>query len=229
MGYIDRIVAESVSAGRTLPTGKQVLVKSEGELNKWNGDEFARRPAGQTAQQSWDYWKQSRDSVRRLMSGMSEADLDRPAWMPLWLGWATARELLGFSLVHAVGEYTELRMRLKKKEPQASAAAKNLRLSMMMEMMGLFMNKDAAKGTRLVAVWNFKGDGGGVWTQTIDDGQFALQQGRTDKRDIEFKTTFDGFEKVTRKMGNPMLMMLTGQFRVSGIRRMGKFQQLFPM
>jgi hypothetical protein len=229
MGYMDRMVAESVSAGKSLPVENQVVVKSESELNKWNGDEFARRPAGQTAQQAWDYWKQSRDAVRKAVSRMSDADLAGPAWMPIFMGWATARDLLEFSLVHAVGEYTELRMRVKKKEPQPSAAAKNMRLDMMMNVMGVIMNQEAAKGKKLVVVWNFRGEGGGVWTQTIDDGKFAVQPGRAGKRDIEFKTTFNGFEKVARKMGNPMLMMITGEMRVSGMRKMGAFQKLFPM
>jgi len=80
-----------------------------------------------------------------------------------------------------------------------------------------------------VAVWNFKGEGGGAWTQSIDHGNFSVQEGRADKRDVEFKTTFDGFEKMSRKMGNPVLMMITGEFRVSGMRKMGTFQKLFPM
>ncbi len=80
-----------------------------------------------------------------------------------------------------------------------------------------------------MAVWNFKGEGGGAWTQSIDHGNFSVQEGRADKRDVEFKTTFDGFEKMSRKMGNPVLMMITGEFRVSGMRKMGTFQKLFPM
>ncbi len=150
MGYLEEMVASNVTAGKSLPADKQVMTKTLAELNQWNATEFAKRPAGLTAQQAWDQWKQNRDAVRKAMSGLSDADLDRPAWMPIFMGWATVRDLLAFSVVHAVGEYTELRFRLKKKEPQPSAAGKNLRLATMMDAMGLLMNK---KSRRTLISW----------------------------------------------------------------------------
>lgn len=229
MAYLERMVVENARAGKAIPASKQVVTKSMAELNQWNAAEFAKRPAGQTAQQSWDQWKSAREDMRKHMGTLSDADLDKPAWMPIFMGWATVRDLLMFSLVHAVGEFTELRLRLKKAGPEPTATAKNIRLRMMMDAMGLMVNQEAAKDAKFTAVWNFRGEGGGVWTQVIDHGKFEVRDGRADKRDVEFKTSFNGFEKASRKLGNPLLMMLTGEMRVSGMRKMGAFQKLFPM
>lgn len=97
-----------------------------------------------------------------------------------------------------------------------------MRLEMMIGVTGVLMNNEAAKGAKVVAVCNFQNEGEGRWTQTIDDGKYAVQPGRVGKRDCEFKTTFDEFDKVAGKLANPMLMMLMGEVRVSGMRKMGR-------
>lgn len=227
MGYIDGMVAENITKGRDLPPDKQVLVKNVTEMNEWNAAYFATRPAGQSGPQALEQWRKTRDLIRQVAAKMTEADLAKPVWFPLFMGWATAGDLLYFSLVHAVGEYVELMLRRGKSGPLPSAVATRLREGLMVNFMPVMIDREAAKDKDFKAVWTFK-DSRASWTLHIKDGAATVQEGRAPQRDVEIKTDLVGFEKVTRKMGNPLMMMLTGQFRVSGMSKMGTFQKLMP-
>lgn len=229
MSFIDDMVARNISAGESLPEVERVLANDESKLSSWNAERLAKRPAGQSGPQSLDQWKRSRQAIMDAISRFTEADLDRKAWLPVYMGWVDARTLLGFSLVHAVGEYSELMMRLKKRGPLPTSKGINLRYDLLMGVMPLIMKKEAAKGVALTAVMTFTGPGAGSWTINVKDGACQVSAGRPGKRDVEMTTTFLGFEKLGRKMGNPMLMMLTRQLKVSGMGKMGTFGKIFPM
>ena len=229
MSFIDDMVAHNISAGDSIPEVERVLANDEASLRSWNAERLATRPAGQTGPQSLDQWKKSRQTILDAVSRFTEADLNRKAWMPIFMGWADARGLLSFSLAHAVGEYWELMTRLKKHGPLPTAKDIKFRFDMVMGVMPLLMKKEAAKGVTLTAVMTFTGPGGGSWTLNIKDGECQVSEGRAAKRDLEMTTDFSGFEKMGRKMANPMIMMLTRQVKVSGMGKMGTFGKIFPM
>jgi hypothetical protein len=229
MSQIDQMVARNVTMGENLPQPEQVLLDSESKLNSWNGALLAKKAAAQTGPQSLEEWKKTRQQLRDIMSKLTEADLARKAWLPIYTGWSDVHGLLGFSLVHATGEYSELLMRLKKRGPLPTARAINFRFDMLMRYMPLIMNKEAAKTASLTSVMTFTGEGGGSWTIDVQNGACTVTDGRPARRDLEMTTSFLGFEKMSRKMANPMLMMLTRQLKISGMRKMGAFGKLFPM
>ena len=228
MVFFDKaMVVDAIAKGGN-PSDKWLL-KSVPEINAWNGREFAKRPADQTAVKSLEQYKASQESIRQMVKGLKESDASRPSWIPLMMGQATVRDALMFCLVHNVGEYTELRLRLGGKPPPPTPESVHFRLAAMMAFMGMLANPEEAKKTRMTVIWNFTGPGGGAWTFNIGDGKCVVTDGKAQKPDLMITTTLEGFEKMMRKMQNPMLMMLTRQVKVKGMRKMGVFQKLFPM
>ena len=228
MAYFDGVmVATPIAKGDRLLESERWLLHSVGEINKWNADEFAKRLGGQTAQKSLEEWKAKRDVLRKSMANMKDADLGKRVWIPLMMGWSTVGDALMMALVHGAGEYAELRMRLKGKAPELSANAAHARLGFMLFIMGVGVNKELAKEP-FTAVWNFTGNGGGTWTLAAANGACKVTEGPAQKADVTMTTDFYTFERLGRKMGSPMMLMLTGKMKVKGMSKMGTFKKLFP-
>src|SRR5579871_5541139 len=121
LAYCTRdLVVRGLVMGADMPAQEQELLTSPAELNAWNDREFAARPADQTVAQSLDQWRESCEALRRVTAAMTDADLARPFWMPIYRGWATARDGLDFCRNHAWSEFTQLRIHMGRNEPVPS-------------------------------------------------------------------------------------------------------------
>jgi hypothetical protein len=113
LAYCNRdIVARGLQLGPDYPEAEQELLASPEALNTWNARKLAERPADQTVEQSLAQWQESCATIRRLAAGMTDADLARPCWQPIFMGWGTARDLLAFCLNHDWSEFTQLRIHM---------------------------------------------------------------------------------------------------------------------
>jgi putative sterol carrier protein len=132
-----------------------------------------------------------------------------------------------FCLVHDVGEYAELRLRRGGDTPAPPETAIHSRLEFMMEFMSMLAKSENAGSEPFKLVWHFEGPGGGAWTLSVANGNCDLEEGRAADSDVVMTTTFENFEKMTRKMSNPMWMMLTRQLKMKGFFKMRKMSKIF--
>lgn len=228
MAFFDRVMAvERIVKGASVPKQERWLLRTGADINAWNAKEFAKRPAGQTPQQALQEWRATHDALRKAVAGLTDADLDKKAWMPLVFGWVTVRDVVGGCALHGAGEYTELWLRLKKKAPEPPPEAMRLRLEMFMPLVGSLAAHLAPKSAKFTAVWNLTGPAGGTWTFRIADGACTVAEETAQKRDFEITMSPIVFEMIGRKMGNPLLLMLTRQVKVKGFSKMGTFGKLF--
>jgi len=228
LAYFDGIMAKYLAYGPNVPDDDQLLVRSMGQLNEWNRREFARRAPGHTVQDSLKAMHETRDTIRRQLSAMTDRDLDTPAWMPLIFGHATKRDLLQAIVVHNVAEYWKLWIRTGKRGRAPSPAAVHKRLAFMMAFMPVTMNRELAAKTPFTAVWTFDGPGGGSWTFAVANGTCTVTEAAAPRSDIRITMKPETFQKLIAKMTPPPLLMLTGQMKVKGLMAMGTFGKLFP-
>ena len=227
LAYFDRMVARAVREGPASPADHMHL-RSIGDIHAWNAREFARRPAGQSVQESLAQMKQSREELHGLISRMSDAELDQRAWMPLVFGWGPRRAVAQASIIHNLAEYWKLWIRTGKRAPAPSPDAVHARLDFMMRFMPASMNKELAARTPFTAVWNFDGPGGGAWTFRVRNGACTVTEEFGSPADVTITMKPETFHKLVVKMSSPPVLMLTGQLKVKGLGKMGTFGKLFP-
>src|SRR5438552_4743558 len=92
VAYFDRVmVADVIEAGASLPESERFELLSARRINEWNVAEFAKRPAGQTPQQSVSEMLNQRERIRRLIADLTDGDLPRPAFSHCFgVGFSTA-------------------------------------------------------------------------------------------------------------------------------------------
>ncbi len=95
LAYFDLdVIATAIRRGLNVPLREQVL-RSEAEQDAWNEIKFTQRPADTTPQQCLEQMWSSRQAIRDAIAGLSEADLERPVFIPLvGLGWVSIRVAL---------------------------------------------------------------------------------------------------------------------------------------
>lgn len=96
-----------------------------------------------------------------------------------------------------------------------------------MPFIGTLVDPELAKRIKFTAVWNLTGPGGGTWTYRIADGVCTVAEEAARKRDFEITMSPVTFEAMSRKMGNPLILMLTRQLKIKGFSKMGTFGKVF--
>jgi putative sterol carrier protein len=228
LAYFDATLAKYLVYGPNVPADDQLHLRSMGDLNEWNRRELAKRGPNHTIADTLSAMRQSRDTVRRFVAGITEKDLDRRTWMPLIFGWTTAREVLRAIIVHNVAEYWKLWIRTGKRAAAPSPDAVHLRLDFMMQFMPVSMNRELAAKKPFVVAWNFVGAGGGVWTFNVANGSCRVTTTMPTRTDLIITMAPENFHKLVAKMTPPPLLMLTGQMKIKGFGAMGTFARLFP-
>lgn len=230
LSYFDQeIVATPIARGRDVPLAEQRVQRTRRELDAWNAERFAARPADETVEQSLARMRRSRENLRRAAARLD--DLDAPGFTPLLgTGWVPARMLLGAGVAHSWAHYTEARLRLGRRGPLTSEAATHRTLAFFMELMPMFASKaEIAKGP-FAATMVFTGPGGGAWTMRVADGALTASEGAAPDADVVLTQSAETFEKTHSNISSPMWLMLTGQLKVKGFGKMGRFGKLmaFP-
>jgi hypothetical protein len=179
LAYFDReLIARGLALGPDYPRAQQERYQTMAEVNAWNAREFAKRPLGQTPQESVAQTRAVRDEIRRLTADLTDADLARPFYMPLLgMGWVNAGMGLTLLAVHNWSEYTQLRVHAGRTEPLPSAAATNTYMGAIIGLMGMMMDRSAAQGLDFTLVYDFTDPGVSPMTFRVHDGSSLFPWG----------------------------------------------------
>jgi len=199
------------------------------EINAWNERMFAKRPPGQTAEESVAQWRETCAEIRFLAAGMSDADLERPFFMPLLFGWTTAREGFAFTRSHDWSEFIQLRFHMGRGEPTPSPEITRAYLARIISFFPMFLNQEAAAGQNFTAVLAFTDPGVGAFTLTVTDGMAAFGEGTAPDADVVMTQSAESFVKTMNGMHDPAAAMQTGEIQVNDFAALATFGQLFPV
>lgn len=229
LAYYDReMTVVPIERGLDVPADERHAMRTMAELNAWNAQKFAERPANQTPEQSLQQMHATREALRRCLARLGEADLDRPAWVKLPLmGWVSVREVLGACYMHTWKHFLELRLRLRRDTPMLSAGQTHRGLECFMNFFPKFLDPQQIQPLKLTAVMDFSGPSGGAWTFQIADGACQVCKGHAEHADLVMTQTPETFIKSASGMLNPMWGLLTGQMKVRGFRAMPTFGKVF--
>ncbi len=229
LAYCNRdIVVRGLELGPDYPEAEQELLASLEALNAWNARKFGERPSDQTVAQSLGQLANSRQAIRRITARMNDADLARPCWQPVFMGWGTATNLLMFCLTHDWSEFTQLRIHMGLSEPTPSPAITQAYLGAMLSFFPMFLNSEAANGP-FTTVMAFTDPDVGAWTIEVADGAASLSYGAGENPDLVLMQSSEIFEKSFRGIHNPADAIQSGEVQVSNLESLATFGQLFPM
>ena len=128
----------------------------------------------------------------RVLDGLSEADLDRPAMSPGWDRPGTIRDLFFASYLFLPSQYQEIRKVAKKKLPHWMEASTpeqvHYHLERTFHYMPLIFRSDRGADMQATYVFTMEGDGGGQWAIKIGGGKAESEDGAPASFDMELKT-----------------------------------------
>lgn len=230
LAYFDlEVIAAAIERGLSVPTSEQVL-RTEAEQDIWNEIRFTQRPADCTPQQCLEQMEASRQAVRDAVAGLSEAELERPVFIPLvGLGWVSLRVALETCYSHTWNHLMQLRFWMKCQAPTPSPAQTHHALSYFMDAFARNMDRQLAVQTSLTTVMDFSGLGGGVWTLHVADGICRVSEGRATQAELVIVQSPETFVRTRTGIERPRLARWRGKIKVSGWGKLGMFEKLFPI
>jgi hypothetical protein len=232
LAYCNRdLVSRPMKLGRDLPVEERLSFATVDDLNEWNEREFANRPAGQTAEESLAEWHDSQDEMRQIVSDWTDADLDRPWWMPFLGGmWLEARNALGWTLAHDWSEFMQLRIHMGRSKPVPNPATTNHYLGMVIVgQYPLMLDVEAAQGREFRAIMAFTDPGVSNFSIEVVDGQASAKPGEVENPDLVITQSVESFEK-TRSGLRPLTQAIQeGEVQVNDMESLATLGELFPM
>ena len=230
LAYFDLdVIATAIRRGLNVPLREQVL-RSEAEQDAWNEIKFTQRPADTNPQQCLEQMRSSRQAIRDAIAGLSEADLERPVFIPLLgLGWVNIGVVLETCYSHTWNHFLQLRLWMKCNTPTLSPEQNQRALSYFMTSFAKNVDRTQARQTRLTVVMEFSGAGGGTWTLHVGGGTCSVSKGRPACADLVITQSSETFVKTRTGIQKPFLARLSGKIRVRGWRNLGTFGKLFPI
>lgn len=232
LAYCNRdLIARPIELGRDLPAAEREAFAGVEELNAWNARKFAERPAGQTIQETLAQLAASRDEIRRVTAGMTDADLAREVWMPFMGGnWVTARDPLYFCVTHDWSEFMQLRIHMGDSEPVPSPGITNMYLSGMIGMaFPMFLDPEAAAGREFTAVFAFTDPGVSAIGINVADGAATVTPTEPNGADLVLTQSAETWEKTFRGITTFPEAIQSGAIQVSSMEGLATFGELFPM
>jgi putative sterol carrier protein len=230
LAYFDReVIATAIKRGLTVQTLEQLQL-TWAEQDGWKEIQFTPRPTATTPEQCLEQMWASRQAIRDAFAGLSEADLDRPVFLPLvGLGWVSVRLALETCFSHTWNHLMQLRCWMKCTTLMPGPAQTQRALSYFLASFARNLNREQAAQTHLTAVMGFSGLDGGVWTLQVAGGSCQISEGAAAHADLvivqspeTFVTTRTGIEHPTQALG-------TGQIQVQGLGNLATFEKLFPI
>lgn len=230
LAYCNRdIVIRGIEAGAHLPEEKQELLATPEDIHKWNARKFSERLADQSEAQSVAQWRATCDRIRHLTAQMSDVDLEKPFWMPLFSGWTTALTGLEFCRSHDWSEFTQLRIHMGQEEPMPSANVTKAYLKQTLSFFPMFLNAEMAAGRQFSAVMAFTDPGIGAYTIRVTDGMATVKEGDHPNADLMMMQSATTYEKTLRGILNPVEAIQSGLVQVNNFESLATFGELFPM
>ena len=227
MYYFDQeLIADGIAKGPDVPVDQQVAMHTMGDVSAWNASWFARRPADQTPDKSLLQMRSSREAIRRAVAGLSDADLAWPVWFSLVSvrGWRTVDFALWVCLIHTWMEFMQLRLHAQRDRPVPSPAITHIAIGGYTRLLQIFLDQERAAETRLTAIREITGPGGGAWTIEVVDGACTITEGRPAQADLVVAQSPEVYVKAPL----PIVVMKNREAQVSDWEKLAIFSQLFP-
>jgi putative sterol carrier protein len=231
LAYFDlEVIATAIRRGLNVPISEQVM-RTEAVQDAWNEIRFTQRPASTTPQQCLEQMRACRKAIRDAVAGLSEADLERPVFIPLvGLGWVSVRVALETCYSHTWNHFMQLRFWMKCIAPTPSPKQTHRALSYFMASFARNLDREqAAEQPGFTAVMEFSGSGGGAWTLDVAGGTCHASEGRAARADLVMIQSPETFVKTRTGIEHLRLAMLAGKIKVHGLRNLGTFEKLFPI
>lgn len=230
LAYFDRFMAWYAEAGTDLPVEEQLQLDSIAAMGRWNAEQFALRPAGQTPAESVAEMQAARNGLRALMAGLTDDELSRPAWMSLTVlrGWRTVEMVLSVCLMHTWSEFFQLRLLMGRATPEPDPAITHMVLDVLMLGMHGNLDHEAAAQQPLLVQYNITGAGGGRWTVSLTGEGARIVESNTAKPDLVFEQSVEMQVKTFYNMHDPALAIQQGAIRVQGMDQLATYAQLLP-
>ena len=141
LAYFDReVIVTAIKRGPHVHTLEQFL-RTEAEQEAWNDITLTQRPTATTPERCLEQMWASRDAV----AGLSEADLERPVFLPLvGLGWVSVLVALESCYSHTWNHFMQLRFWMKCNTILSGPAQTHRALSYLMASFAQNMNREQA-------------------------------------------------------------------------------------
>ena len=170
----------------------------------------------------------------RILEGMNEADLDKPASSPGWDRPGTVRDLFFASYLHLPGHYQDIRRATKRKLPHWMEASTPEEVHYQLDRTFHFMPLIfwSSRGADMQAVYAFtmEGEGGGQWAIRIGSGKAESQDGAPASFDSEVRTKPGLWMDLSQGDLNPALAIMTRKVQLGGNTGLAmKLNQLFEV
>ncbi|MEO8354462.1 MAG: DinB family protein [Chloroflexota bacterium] len=239
LSYIDRLcVARSIELGEMLPAADQVQLRTLNELNAWNQGKFAARRADQKVEESLEQMYESREYVRQVTAGLSDADLLKPAWFPLlnMRGFRSAQVALAFCAGHVWQHMEEARVRHGHPGtlvgPELTHAMLNgtipgIPLYLIIPTTTLFLNAGRAKELGFSFALNITGPGGGLWDFRVSDTGWQVGEVESADTNLVLSMDLDTYIKMRHFISDMAPLIESGDIRASDDRALAVYNQLF--
>jgi hypothetical protein len=231
LAYCNRdLVSRPIKLGRDVPVEERVSIATMDELNEWNALEFAARPAVQTAEESLAELRTSWAEIRNIITEWTDADLERPWWMPFMGGmWLTVRDGLQWTLGHDWSEFMQLRIHLGRSEPVPNPEITTQFLGMVFGgQYPQMLDVEAAQGREFRAVMTFSDPGVSSFTIEVSEGAVNVRPGEVKQADLVISQSAESFEK-TRSGIRPLADGIQkGEVQVNDMESLATFGELFP-
>jgi hypothetical protein len=232
LAYCNRdLVYTPAKFGRDLPVDQRVTISTMADLGEWNEREFAARPPGQTPEETMAQLRASWDEIRQLVSEWTDADLERPWWMPFMGGvWLTAGDGLRWTLGHDWSEFMQLRIHMGRSEPVPSPAITTHFLGAVIG--GVYpqmLDPEAAQGREFRAVMAFTDPGVSSFTIEVSGGAARAVPGQVENPDLVITQSAESFEKTRSGIWPLADAIEQGEVQVSDMESLAIMGELFPM
>jgi hypothetical protein len=221
LAYFNRLLADAVTRGDA--TSEEDALSTLAELDAWNKAQFARRPAGQTAQQSFEEMRASQSVLRSAVSGSA---LDRAVWLPILRGrgWRTTHFALEYNFWHTWLHYCEAHLRFNDQIDGISAALMQRGIDFNMQLIAGAVNPSRAGRF----VWVLELTDSGVWSFVIERGAIRVERQAASNADVVMTTHTAMYLKTSAfNIQSPLLALLRGGIRVRGLNKLSVLQRLF--
>jgi len=174
----------------------------------------------------------------RLLEGLSEEDLQRPATNP-GLRWPiTVETSFDMYYLHLPLHYQDIRqcIRRRRRIPHWAELASPDEIHDSMDrtfrLMPLMYWPERGGDLRAVYLFDLQGPGGGQWTLEIADRRATSYPGRPERADIEIRTTPAIWIDLQTKAANPLVAVLTRRLRLKPLWRanlVARLERLFEI
>lgn len=230
LAYFDReVIVTAIKRVLTVQTLEPFL-RTEAGQDGWKEIQFTPRPPATTLEQCLEQMRASRQAIRDAFAGLSEADLDRPVFLPLMgLGWVSVRLALETCSSHTWNHLMQLCCWMKCTALMPGPAQTYRALSYFLASFARNLNREQAAQTDLTAVMEFSGLDGAVWTLQVASGSCHLSEGRAARADLVIVQSPETFVTTRTGIENPTLALGTGKIRVQGLGNLATFEKLFPI